>query len=141
MASGYFLAFEDAVRAALKADDGMKAIVGSTPRVYQPETADDPTYPYATAGGIPGRAKHLLGIHEPYAADARVQVEGLAKTRTECAQLLDAVFACLEGTLITVTGWGQPRLEDEGERINRETIKGVRVYRGIARFKGFLTRG
>lgn len=141
MADGYFLAFEDAVRAALKDNDGMKAIVGTTPRVYQPETADDPTYPYATAGVFADQPRHLLGIHEPYASTARVQVEGLAETRTECAQLLDAIFACLEGALITVTGWGEPRLEGEGQRIQKETIKGVLVYRGIARFKGFLTRG
>jgi hypothetical protein len=69
----------------------------------------------------------------------RLQVDCFHTTWPGCATLQNHICECLEGAILTVTGAGTPRLEGEGSTIvDEEVTAGVRVFRGISRYKAVL---
>ena len=108
MADGFLLALQKGVRAALVADAGVYALIGT--RLYD-EPPQNVTFPYARFGGI-----------EPLAFDTDTQEGALvsftieaysrsASGRVEAAQIAEAVKAALHRQEASVTVSGHTFVE------------------------------
>lgn len=141
MATGWMKTFKEQLEDKLQNNSGVTAIVST--RIYPMGTEGDPVRPYLTfATPLGDQTKHLLGIHDPYATLVRFQVDGWATNDTAdngASALMDAVFSCLDGAELTITGWGTSRLEsDGGTTIEDDYVKGVKGFRGRRRYKALL---
>lgn len=139
MTTGYVLYMAKALRRKLRADSGITGIVGSTGGIYPYGAARNPAYPHILyAVPVSDQPVHGIGFNGPAGNVVRLQVDCFAATWTACAGLQNEIYECLEGATLTVTGAGTPRLEGEGSTIVDEDIEGVRVFRGISRYKALL---
>lgn len=149
MATGWIATLMDVLGDLLKANAGVVAIVGA--KAFPMGTVVDETRPYVTfALPLGDQSGHLLGSNEPYMECVRFQVDGWTTTYTGAAQLMDAIFSCLDGAELTVTGWGKCRIEGDGGTTIEDdplaesgagVVGGVTAFRGRRRYKTLLVRG
>jgi hypothetical protein len=141
MATGWIVTLATKLGDLMKANAGLIAIVGS--KAFPMGTVVNETRPYVTfALPLGDQSGHLLGSNEPYKEHVRFQVDGWTTTWTGAAQLMDAVFSCLDGAELTISGWGTCRIEgDGGTTIEDEIVDGVTAFRGRRRYKALLVRG
>jgi len=133
----YLLLLADALRDELLSSADVTGAVGT--RIMPHGTGNNPSYEYITyALPIGDTPHHGIGFNESAYDVVRFQVDNWATTWTAAAQTNGYIRECLEGATVGVTGWGIPRFEGEGRNIQDEEIEGVRVFRGISRFKAVL---
>ncbi len=141
-ATGYILYTAKALRRKLLADSdisGSVKVTGSAARIAPYGSAQFSTYPYILYSlPISDQPVHGMPFNGPAMNTVRLQVDCFHTTWTSCATLQNHIYECLEGAVLTVTGAGTPRLEGEGSTIVDEDIQGVRVFRGISRYKAVL---
>lgn len=143
MTTGYVLYMAKALRNKMTADSGITNLVGGTgssARIGPYGAAQYAAYPYILYSlPISDQPVHGIGFNGPASNVVRLQVDCYAATWTACAGLQNEIYECLEGATLTVTGAGTPRLEGEGSTIvDEEVTEGVRVFRGISRYKAVL---
>jgi hypothetical protein len=118
-------------------DSGVTGIVGS--RVYT-GIPQNPAFEYIRLDiPLSDNPSHGLGFNEPASNVVRFQVNSYATTWTDAATLQDAVFECLEGATVSISNWGEPRIEGEGSTILNEEVEGIKVFNGMSRFRALLT--
>jgi len=141
MTTGYVLYMAKALRNKLISDSDITGTVGtgSSARIMPYGAGKNTAYPYIVyTMPLADQPIHGIGFNGPAANVVRFQVDCYAATWTSCATLQDSIYECLEGAVLTVTGAGTPRVEGEGSTIVDEEIEGVRVFRGISRYKAVL---
>lgn len=95
-------AVQQAVHAALVADAGVQALVGTRVHDHVP---DAPTFPYLVVGesvAAPFDTKSWNGLDH----DATVHAWSRHRGQKEAKQMLDAVHACLHAAAFAVAGHG-----------------------------------
>lgn len=136
MTNGYILAFTTGIRNHLLADSGVTGIVGNRVYVGMPQ---NPAFEYIRLDiPLSDSPIHGLGFNEPATNKVRFQVNCYATTWTNAATLQDEVFESLEGATISISNWGEPRIEGEGSTIEDEEIDGVQAFVGISRYRALL---
>lgn len=136
MTSGYILAFTTGVRNHLLDDSGVTGIVGN--RVYA-GMPQNPSFEYLRLDiPLSDSPAHGLGFNDPATNTLRFQVNSYATSWTNAATLQDQVFESLEGATFSVSNWGEPRIEGEGNTILDEEIDGVQAFVGVSRYRALL---
>lgn len=122
---------------AIKANAGIVAQVST--RVYAQGTKINATLPCVTyAFPLSDVSAHVFGSNAVASEAVTFQVDAWGRTYTEAVAVLDAVIAACDGMVLTVTGWGTPRLTGLGGTILTEELDGVLVYRGMRRYRALL---
>ncbi len=99
-----------------------------------------PTLPYIVVHtALSSREEYGLGFNAPASRMVRIQVDGIATTQSGADELMDAIQVALDGAVITVAGWGSPRLEGYwGPTTMEEWDKDVLHWRNIKRYRLLL---
>lgn len=137
MSTAWMYNLAKAVKAALAADTGVTGYVST--RIYPSRSVQNPTYPYITyTAPLYDGPEHILGTNDPILNRVQLQIDWWTQTYTDVVNLGDAIFLALDGTEITVAGWGTARLEADYSTILDEDINGVIYWRGIRRYRALL---
>jgi hypothetical protein len=134
MADGYALALQKALVAALKADAGIAALVGT--RVYDqpPQSA---TRPYIRIGGIEPRlvrtdGKKAGGLTFGIEAHSRPLTSG----RVEATRCAEAIVAALDDAALTVSGYTMVQIHWQTQTVAQDSDG--QSYTAIAAFTTLL---
>lgn len=95
---------QEAVVTALKADAGVKALIGDPARVYDDHPVSAPVMPYVTMGNVSGApfdTKTTIGRE----VDLTIDVWSDYRGRKQAELIMQAIYAALHRATLSVTGY------------------------------------
>jgi hypothetical protein len=120
---------QQALHAHLSADEGLKALLGDPPRIYDDPPADS-AFPYLVIGET--RAQPVAGADALFEHDLRLQVFSRHAGRRDVKRVLDAVYDALQDAALAVES---ARIVSFRFVFSDVLRREAEVYSGVARYR------